>query len=614
MIINSLILNRKQILFFLTAVSLMECQSAEKFVHTYEENFELSNKGELPPYWLETYGQQSWVVDSDGPNRFLTQKSLQNDSVQVYLHLFERNPVFNGKFKLAAHQEDSHFSWLIRYNAAGSWIRVSYFPSRNRFKLFEQEDIGRPLVILDEKDFKLTDEWNDFLIEADSNTIHFSLNDQSILSTDLATHMTFGKVGFETYKARIQLDDIEYAGNQGRPNPGVVQGEIRIPFGSDKINSKGRPFWGLHLGVLTQTDSSLLGVVGFRDHESREAEEGPPPFAFIRSVDNGLQWSNIMLEDRIWAKDVDGAYIRGLWPNFTKIGDEWVLMGYKSETGFNTAHLSNDEGETWQAKGALRLTDKLRQLHTGHPWQLDMMTMPGKLSANDYGLYYPTTRVLWHAKSAIDNWEPIYIFHPENKTWNPRSQEHQVIQASEKQLVLYSRDDGARENLPESETLVKRLSSDGGKSWSAYKQNSSKFISSKCAFNIKQDPFTGQTWMFWTYNNKEDEPTANNQPRTRLGLAVSNDSANTWQYVMDVDDWGYPSRDAEAIKYDLPAYLTKDNRFANLALWVGPRYLHLTVRRRFRHGKENIEDFCIFYTRIDKQKIIPYLEFPGTRY
>ena len=181
-------------------------------------------------------------------------------------------------------------------------------------------------------------------------------------------------------------------------------------------------------------------------------------------------------------------------------------------------------------------------------------------------------------------------------------------------LATYSRDDGARENLPESQTLVKRYSSDGGHTWSAYTINNTPFTASKGAFSVKQDLYTGQTWMYWTNNSKDNEPSVINQPRTRMGLAVSYDSSKTWQYVMDVDDWGYPSLDSASMEEGLPRYLTKDNRFTNLAVWVGPKYLHLMARRRFRHGKEKIEDFCIFSTRLEKDKIEPYPQFPGTRY
>jgi hypothetical protein len=601
-------------LLFTTAAGIFSCNGKGDYRYTYTEDFQTFRPDTLPEFWVETYGQSSWVVKDDGGNRFLTQTELRSDTNQVYLHLFERNPVFAGRIRVAEWKRRGHFSMLLRYNADGAYTKVTYFPGRKRLILSEQEDVGRPLRVLDEYTVDLGNDWHDIRVVGDSTAVSFFLDGRSVLSTTTARHLTFGKVGFETYNTKLRIDDVRYEGNEGRPNPGVVQGEIRIPYGADKLNSAGRPFWGLHLGVIPQVDSTLLGIVGFRDHESRDAAEGPPPFAVIRSANQGLSWSGLELGDRSWLRDQQGAYIRGIWPNLTRTDKGWILMGYKSETGYNSAHLSTDEGESWQTAGALRIPDELRQIHTGHPWQLDQMAMPAKLSANAFGLYYPTTRVLWHADAEAREWEPIYVFHPGNTTWNPPSQEHQLVQISDSILALYARDDGAREGWPESQTLVKRWSSDGGRSWTPYERDNTPFVSSKCAFSVKQDPYTGQTWMFWTYNDKDDEPSVNNQPRTRMGLAVSDDSTRTWRYVMDVDDWGYPSLDTVALQAGQPRYLTKDNRFTNLAIWVDSDYLHLTARRRFRHGEESIEDFCIFYTRIEKRKIIPYPEFPGTRY
>ena len=90
---------------------------------------------------------------------------------------------------------------------------------------------------------------------------------------------------------------------------------------------------------------------------------------------------------------------------------------------------------------------------------------------------------------------------------------------------------------------------------------------------------------------------------------------------MDVDDWGFPTHGTTTFDYDNAKknernerYIQKDNRYTNLSLWITEDYLFLTSRRRFRHGTERLEDFCIFYTRVEKSKINPYPDFPGTRY
>lgn len=615
-------------LLFICSCGLLQ-QDRQDFAdrrYTYKDDFDDEQPGELPGYWVEKLGQHSWVVDMDRKNRFLTQGSIQEKASCIYLHLFDRNPVFSGKFRIKDILESGHMAFLVRYNAEGSWIRIEYDPSTNSFILLEQEDNSRKPRLLDRTSHGLDEGWHTFGMVLDSMHITFFLDGREVLSSDNLRHCTFGRIGFETSRCLLQIDEITYAGNHGRPNDGIVEGEIRVRLDSVQLNSGGRPFWGLHLGILPRENRELVGIVGFRDYDSRDTEDGLSPFAVIQSKDDGKTWKGLEGSERKWLKSTDGSFVRGIWPNLAETEDGYILMGMEGAFGQNSSYYSGDRGETWQKRGSLLVNDTLAKVFAGHPWQLDRMTMPGKLGNYSGVLFYPTTRVLWKSSDFGHNWLPVCVFHPDNRTWNPRSQEHQIIDLGKGKLAVYSRDDGARESKSESGTIVKRFSSDGGYTWSGYEINNTPFVSSKCAFSVKQDPYLENTcWMFWTYNDKQDEPDVNNQPRTRLGLAVSYDNTESWQYVMDVDDWGFPGYDTTTFELNRQAeglekigqrqrYLQRDNRYANLALWVTPDYLYLTVRRRFWHGINKFDDFCIFYTRVEKSKIRTYPEFPGTRY
>ena len=63
----------------------------------------------------------------------------------------------------------------------------------------------------------------------------------------------------------------------------------------------------------------------------------------------------------------------------------------------------------------------------------------------------------------------------------------------------------------------------------------SEFISVLSAFNIERDRHTGDYYMAWEYNNKNDHTTFQ-YPRSRTGLAVSYDGMETWQYVGDMHE------------------------------------------------------------------------------
>jgi hypothetical protein len=104
----------------------------------------------------------------------------------------------------------------------------------------------------------------------------------------------------------------------------------------------------------------------------------------------------------------------------------------------------------------LIVDEELENVFAGHPGQHFMMTMPGKLSNNSYGLFYPTTRVFWNSPDEGETWDYVYVFHRGSKTWNPRSQEHQIIEIQKDTLAVYSRDDGKRESKPESTVIPGR--------------------------------------------------------------------------------------------------------------------------------------------------------------
>lgn len=193
----------------------------------------------------------------------------------------------------------------------------------------------------------MDDSWHDFEIKLDSTTITFHVDNKALLASNELKHRTFGKIGFETKICLLHIDDISYFGNEGRLNNGVVQGEIRIVMDSAHMNSKGRPFWGLHLGVLQQSSKKLLGIVGFRDHQARNSADKLYPFCAIHSNNNGSNWEGTTVAERQWLVSVEGDSIHGIWPNPTRLNDGHILMGYNSLSGKNTAYFSDDKGKSW---------------------------------------------------------------------------------------------------------------------------------------------------------------------------------------------------------------------------------------------------------------------------
>ncbi len=105
-------------------------------------------------------------------------------------------------------------------------------------------------------------------------------------------------------------------------------------------------------------------------------------------------------------------------------------------------------------------------------------------------------------------------------------QESRVVELPDGTLRLYVRTDNG--------FLYYSVSTDNGATWSA-EMWPSEFISVLSAFNIERDPHTGDYYMAWEYNNKNDHTTFQ-YPRTRTGLAVSHDGMQTWEYIGDMHE------------------------------------------------------------------------------
>ena len=513
----------------------------------FSANFEELSEGARPEYWMEPMGQNHWTVAEQNGNQVLEQPEVRPTASLVYLHMFDRNPYFEGRFRLDQINPESRFSVLIRYNHPSAFLKFLVDPENNVVKLLEQEDAGRPQRVISSIPVNIrAKQWYDFRIAADTAQLTFYLDEQVVVKGAVVKHCTFGRIGFETTAVAAAVDDIEYYGVEGRPNPGVVEGEIKIRLDTTTFNTHGLPLWGLHMGIYEQNPDELVGIVGFR--ESSYTDKGDNyrhPFAVIRSNDQGITWNNLELHQREYLKDSEGKFIRGIWPNLIKNGNRLMMIGYPaSDSDSSWSYTSADNGQNWTRNGSFTITPELEHLKAGSPWQLYATTMPGKLTLTTAGsIFYPTTRVLWRTDDFGNNWNPVYIFYPECTEWKCDTQEHSILEIEGSNLKLYGRDE-----RPGSLTLAQSISNDNGETWGEFEMNQSPFISSKCAFNAKRDPFDQDTyWVFWTFNNKEDEPQVNNTPRTRLGLAVSYDGMKTWQYAMDVDDWGYPSYDTTYI-------------------------------------------------------------------
>lgn len=187
----------------------------------------------------------------------------------------------------------------------------------------------------------------------------------------------------------------------------------------------------------------------------------------------------------------------------------------------------------------------------------------------------------------------VYYSDNEGRTWKKSAsefnldttgenvQEGVIVELPNGVLRFYARNDRG--------FLVYSDSTDNGVTWSMDMKNSN-FVSVVSAFNIRTDLETGALWMCWEYNNVNDA-TVVQFPRTRLGLAVSFDGGETWDYVGDFDE-------ANNMVF---------NEFAhwNIGVWPTSDSVFVTVGKRIG----SFDNWYNYTVRITKDTIVPSARF-----
>jgi len=550
------------------------------FAYEYVDDFEDEQCSTKPSHWLVGPSIQSdaWKVGCETGNQFYRQDNIVGIHY-TYLHVFERNPEFSGRFRVTE-TDSGYVAFLIRYNAEGSYAKAGYNWATQNYELWEQEEKNLPAQLVHSSPATLPEGWNTFKVSMEGSKITLWINDTLRIQSNALSHTTYGRLGFETYQTTADFDDITYRGVEGRVNEGVLEYPLKIYDANGQNMAQ-------HLTIETLNDGSLLGLVGRADDYVISSGR-MQPLLLVRSTQQGRVWENTDFADLEYLV-AEGDTVRHCCPQLLKLQSGALLSFGLTKHGNGQFVKSSDGGQSWKKAGTIAPLNR----HA---------IMPDKLiQASEGTIYGSLQRVLYHSQDEAESWLPIDTFPLyDAPTRYVSVQEMQLVELPDRSFKIYARDgrDG-------SHTLAMGRAKEGA--WNDLKgqMNNTPFVSPKNAFNIQQDPHEpGHYYAFWTYNDRNDEPSVNNLPRTRLALSVSYDGAQSWQYVMDVEEWGYPTAG--------PQY--KDNRYANLAMHVDEKYIYLTAKQRDPIGEKKHADTNVWFTRVEKSKIQPYPQFPGTHY
>lgn len=153
------------------------------------------------------------------------------------------------------------------------------------------------------------------------------------------------------------------------------------------------------------------------------------------------------------------------------------------------------------------------------------------------------------------------------KTTGENLQEGVIVELPGGVLRMYARNDSG--------FVVYSDSHDNGKTWDM-DMKVSNFPSVVSAFNARNDFETGAIYLAWEYNCSNDATTIQ-FPRTRVGMAVSYDGAQTWEYVGDFDELN-DVNNRSWTHMNIGMWVTSESVFATVAKQIDGVWYNYTVR------------------------------------
>ena len=486
-------------------------------------------------------------------------KYTRNDAVPVRatrnirtatIKAISLDPTVNATVKVNSAKEGSVYL-TARYDTEYRNLLAGYSFDEGAWEIIRT--VGTPTVLASVKgDFPFGKEV-ELMLTLDGDNVALYVNGKETVTTDKAKADHYGTVGVSLNTATVEVLDFSYEG-ASRPIPGA------ITF----TNNAGSP------DVFELEEGHIFVTAGVNNA--------------YESTDDGLTWSFKNLgkytNNTIVLSSGTVVYVKR-----TQVGEGENYVDY--------SYVSTDGGETFE--GPYPIQSYVR----------NRITMNNKLTESTSGRLFFASGESGHGVEH-EGGERIFYSDDEGRTWvganllaldgktvisgddearldidncGVNFQESKVVEMPDGTYRLYHRTDEG--------FLYYSISTDNGETWTT-QMWTSEFPAVLSAFNIERDPYTGYYYMAWEYNVANDNATAQ-RPRTRVGLAVSYDGMETWEYVGDIHiNQNYFDANSH---YNIGLKPTKNAIYVDVvhATYIGAA-----------DGKESQTNYMV---RIDKQSI-----------
>ena len=551
----------------------------------YRDSFDDEPAGADPSHWIEPNTTNAWTVaEVDGSRSYRHRQT--HDAPESWLHVFERDVVFEARMKYLSHDEsNAKLRLAVRFNHEHAWVYAGYDFNTSTWHIKDRQGADFDWTMRAESAVEELepDRWYTLRVVASGATVKLYVDDMVTpkLEADDVAHQSPGRVALSALGTEAFFDDVHLTltNQEGRVQDGVLEYTVRP---EDEPIREG-------VTIVVMNDGSLELL------HRRER---------FHSTDGGRTFDGP--GEHIWPDDAHSHHsiLRLRSGDLLKLQAEYDVDQPTSDSPLRfRSRLSADDGSTWSApsdgltwtsyreglpgqSAVIQMNDKLTQISSGRIFFVATVRVVdgGEIVGHKCEVYFSDDGGLTWSRSANDT---------SSVTEQSRYAEGKVIETASGELRLY---------VPwnESGTVRYSVSTDGGITWTG-DHALDQLKNARSSFGLIEDPYapTPTFYLAWVYNDITDHPKVM-FPRSRLSLARSHDGVS-WEYLMDVERWISP---------DDPSG-NPIVQIVDPGITASPDHLFITMGRAEKdvlQETHNAQKLRI--VRVDKDKLRPYRSWP----
>ncbi|MBO5025605.1 MAG: exo-alpha-sialidase, partial [Bacteroidaceae bacterium] len=341
-----------------------------------------------------------------------------------------------------------------------------------------------------------------FEISIKNDSITLKCDGSNIFNNVKTNYLGNGKIGFDTGNINaIKVDNIDYAGN-GKVNSGVNYTYWQYPDYSTDLGVFEGKEEGQSISAMSKSGKNLA------------------------TLDKGATWTEVQTD----------SYDK---KNYIKLASgNWLCVEDSAyDALFSVAYLLDAEGN---------LLNQANVQHSGDGMSGRVAMGNGLVQGTKkYGsAQYPRVYYVATAGSEEKGEAFVYYSDDEGRTWK-YSKTNISTDALEDTLlaepsVVELPDHTVRIYLRTDKGFVYSIDSfDGAVTFDRNTFRPTQFIApSSCMSVCRDEENPEKYYMIWEYEPTTANLTAIQLPRNRTAIAVSYDGCESWEYIMEADDWG----------------------------------------------------------------------------